>query len=140
MISLILFVNLVFVTNCFKPTDFVNTYIGTSKWTNKDETSTESFGNTHLQVGIPMAHSPFSPQTRANENKCESPYYYNDEYFKGFRKTHWMSGSCVVDYGTTTILPSTSLNISDALYALVVDHEEEVSTPSVSHPKFVSVI
>ena len=132
-------VNYILIINCLIPNtntnriDYVNTYIGTSFWDDKDESSTESYGNTHLQVGIPMAHSPLTSQTRSNENKCESPYYYNDKYFKGVRKTHWMSGSCVVDYGTTTILPSINLNLSEALNSLVLNHEDEVTTPAVSN-------
>ena len=43
------------------------------------------------------------------EKKCYSPYYSNTSEanvtgISGFRATHWLSGSCVQDYGTATVM------------------------------------
>lgn len=108
---------------------YVNTYLGTS-YSKLDGVSK---GNTYLQIGVPFAHSPWSPSTQTNEDKCNSPYYFDDEYWIGLRKTHFMSGSCVIDYGTVTILPAISDDWSTVLTTHRVNHDAEISTPSVSY-------
>jgi hypothetical protein len=107
--------------------NYVNTYIGTSF----DETTLD-YGNTVLQVGMPLAHSPWTPTSQVNENKCTAPYYHTDEHWIGMRKTHWMSGSCVIDYGSVTVLPSLTLDINDAISFHNLNHEKEISSPAVS--------
>jgi len=110
-------------------TDYVDGYIGTSNWPGSDASVTANFGNTIPQLGVPFAHSPFSPQTRATEDKCQSPYFYDDEYFMGFRKTHFMSGSCVIEYGSVSVIPSLTPNMADATTAHRLDHSKETWTP-----------
>ena len=80
-----------------------------------------------LEILLPILLD-WSPQTRANENKCESPYYYFDGYWKGMRRTHFMSGSCVIDYGTVSIIPSISLNLSSVLNTYKLNYSNEYLT------------
>jgi putative alpha-1,2-mannosidase len=56
-------------------------------------------------IGVPQGLTTWTPQTRATEQKCIPPYYYNDGKIQGFRASHWMNGSCVQDYGTMTLMP-----------------------------------
>lgn len=111
--------------------EYVDGYIGTSYWQGTTGVPGSSDnGNTLPQLGVPFAHSPFSPQTRATENKCVSPYYYQDPFFQGMRKTHFMSGSCVIEYGSVTIIPSLTLDVDDALSFHSLIHENEEWTPA----------
>ena len=75
-------------------TSLVNMYVGTSFSFNVSDV--HDYGNAMLSVGYPHAHTPWTPQTRFTENKCESPYYYFDDYWRGLRRTHWMSGIFVI--------------------------------------------
>ena len=61
--------------------EFVDPYIGTDAW-DPSITNKGDFGNTIPQVGVPNAHSPWSPQTVATEKKCYSPYYYSGTLFR----------------------------------------------------------
>jgi len=103
--------------------DKVNMYIGTSYSHNVSDN--HDYGNTMLNIGVPFAHTPWSAQTRSSENKCESPYYYFDPKWRGMRRTHWMSGSCVIDYGTASILPSLTLDLQEALNYHSMNHSNE---------------
>jgi len=67
---------------------------------------TERSGQTYPAVGFPFAMTTWTPQTRAGEVKCVAPYYFTDTKIQGFRGSHFMSGSCVADYGSFTIMPS----------------------------------
>ncbi len=108
--------------------DKVNMYIGTSYSHNVSDN--HDYGNTMLNIGVPFAHTPWSAQTRSSENKCESPYYYFDPKWRGMRRTHWMSGSCVIDYGTASILPSLTLDLQEALNYHSMNHSNEEAHPS----------
>ena len=68
---------------------------------------TEKSGQTYPAVGFPFAMTTWTPQTRAGELKCVAPYYFSDSRIQGFRGSHFMSGSCVGDYGSFTLMPST---------------------------------
>jgi predicted alpha-1,2-mannosidase len=71
----------------------------------------------------------WTPQTRTTETKCIPPYFYKDSLLSGFRGTHWVSGSCMQDYGSMTIMPVTgTLRIPD--HATPFSHASEVSTPA----------
>lgn len=68
-------------------------------------------GNTAPFAGVPFAHTFMSAQTEPShgEQKCFSPYYSNSSErsatgISGFRATHWLSGSCVQDYGSATVM------------------------------------
>ena len=64
-------------------------------------------GQTYPAVGVPFAMTNWTPQTRAGETKCIAPYYYGDTRIQGIRASHFLSGSCVPDYGTITAMPGT---------------------------------
>lgn len=62
-------------------------------------------GQTYPAVGMPFGMTSWTPQTRAGETKCVAPYYASDTRIQGIRASHFLSGSCVPDYGTITIMP-----------------------------------
>jgi predicted alpha-1,2-mannosidase len=66
---------------------------------------TEREGQTYPAVGVPFGMTNWTPQTRAGEIKCIAPYYFTDAKIQGFRGSHFLSGSCVPDYGSLTIMP-----------------------------------
>lgn len=94
------------------PLQYVNTLIGTApaatESAKKHGSGTEDKGQTFPAVGRPFGMTQWTPETRTTEDKCVSPYYYNDKYLTGFRGSHWMSGSCTQDYGSATIMPFTT--------------------------------
>ena len=109
--------------------DHVNPYIGTS-YHEEQRWDVHDYGNCNMPVGPPFAHTPWTAQTRANEAKCTSPYYYFDEFWHGMRRTHWMSGSCTIDYGSATIVPAMTPSLLGALRLHAMNHSAEVATPS----------
>ncbi|MGD0777599.1 MAG: glycoside hydrolase family 92 protein, partial [Candidatus Solibacter sp.] len=64
-------------------------------------------GQTYPAAGVPFGMTQWTPQTRAGEVKCIAPYYAKDTRIQGFRGTHFLSGSCVQDYGSTTVMATT---------------------------------
>jgi len=109
--------------------DHINAHIGTS-FHKEQRWDVHDYGNCNMPVGPPFAHTPWTAQTRANEAKCTSPYYYFDDYWHGLRRTHWMSGSCTIDYGSATVLPATSPSLNAALTRHAMDHSAEEATPA----------
>jgi putative alpha-1,2-mannosidase len=109
-------------------TGYVNTLIGTSYY--EDQFDVHDYGNTAPFAGPPFAHTPWTAQTRDSEDKCKSAYYYFDEHWQGMRRSHWMSGSCTIDYGSATIIPSLSNDLNEALTFHKMDHSAELSTPA----------
>ena len=107
----------------------VNPYIGTS-YHEEQRWDVHDYGNCNMPIGPPFAHTPWTAQTRANENKCTSPYYYFDDYWHGMRRTHWISGSCTIDYGSATIVPAMTPSLLGALKLHAMNHSAEVVTPS----------
>jgi putative alpha-1,2-mannosidase len=67
---------------------------------------TANEGQTYPATGVPFAMTHWTPQTRAGEIKCVAPYYFADSTIQGFRGSHFLSGSCVPDYGSVTLMPS----------------------------------
>lgn len=111
---------------------YVQPLVGTSNSTTiaalKHGEGTEQLANTIPGVGVPFGMTQWTPQTQQSEQKCLSPYYYKDTKISGFRGTHWLSGSCVQDYGSVTIMPLTGkLNTKAESYAAPYTHEQEVS-------------
>ncbi len=78
-----------------QPVDHVHPLVGTA-----------NEGQTYPAVGVPFAMTHWTPQTRAGETKCVAPYYFADTAIQGFRGSHFLSGSCVPDYGSVTLFPS----------------------------------
>lgn len=90
----------------------------------------ENFANTIPSVCTPFAMTQWTPQTQASESKCTPPYYYKDNFFSGFRGSHWISGSCMQDYGSLTIMPVTG-SLKTVNYSAKFDHKDEQSSPYV---------
>jgi len=95
------------------------------------ESGSEDKGQNFPAVGRPFGMTQWTPETRTTEEKCVSPYYYNDKYITGFRGSHWMSGSCTQDYGSVTLMPFTT-SVTDTLNHAPVSkfsHRNETSSP-----------
>jgi predicted alpha-1,2-mannosidase len=115
---------------------YVNTLIGTAPATTESAkrhgAGTEEKGQTFPAVGRPFGMTQWTPETRTTEDKCVSPYYYNDKIITGFRASHWMSGSCTQDYGSATIMPFTTGKPDTLKFAPVskFNHKSETASPS----------
>ena len=112
--------------------DYVEVLSGTAPSTSAaamvhSEVGSERSGNTIPAVGLPFAMTQFTPQTNQYEQKCLPPYEYKAKKFKGFRASHWLSGSCTQDYGSISILPVVG-TLSDSS-GLLLNHENESATP-----------
>jgi predicted alpha-1,2-mannosidase len=91
---------------------------------------TANEGQTYPATGVPFAMTHWTPQTRAGEIKCVAPYYYADTSIQGFRGSHFLSGSCVPDYGSVTLMPSAvALKTSAVDRASRFDRSSEHATP-----------
>lgn len=86
------------------------------------------FANTIPAVGLPFGMTQWTPQTQHLESKCIPPYYYKDNHFSGIRASHWISGSCMQDYGSVTVMPITG-KLKIAGYEATFDHADETSGP-----------
>jgi predicted alpha-1,2-mannosidase len=125
------------VTSAQSPLKYVDPFIGTApartvSSLRHSESGSEDKGQTFPAVGRPFGMTQWTPETRTSENKCISPYYYNDSYITGFRGSHWMSGSCTQDYGSMSLMPFTS-NLPDTVKnspVSVFSHKNENSTPA----------
>ena len=92
---------------------------------------TSNEGQTIPVVGTPFAMTGWTPETRATEDKCVAPYYYDDKKITGFRGTHWISGGCVADYGSLTLMPTTGeIVVARDGRASEFQHKSEVSNPA----------
>jgi len=113
---------------------YVNPLSGTANSTTpsaiKLGSAQENFANTIPSVCTPFAMTQWTPQTQPSESKCVPPYYYKDDFFSGFRGSHWISGSCMQDYGSVTIMPITG-NLKTVNNAAKFSHKDEQSTPYV---------
>ncbi len=96
------------------------------------ESASEDKGQNFPAVGRPFGMTQWTPETRTTEDKCVSPYYYNDKYITGFRGSHWMSGSCTQDYGSATLMPFTTAKPDTIKRAPVskFNHKNEIASPA----------
>ncbi len=93
------------------------------------EAGSEKNANTIPSVGLPFGMTQWVAQTRTSETKCIPPYVYNDTLLSGFRGTHWISGSCMQDYGSFTIMPVVGkLKTRGADYAVPFSHNNETTS------------
>jgi len=119
---------------------YVNPLSGTANSTTSSAlklgSAQENFANTIPSVCTPFAMTLWTPQTQATESKCTPPYYYKDDFFSGFRGSHWISGSCMQDYGSLTIMPITG-NLKTVNYTAKFNHQDEQSTPYVYRIKLL---
>ncbi len=91
---------------------------------------TANEGQTYPAAGVPFAMTHWTPQTRAGEIKCVAPYYYKDSHIQGFRGSHFLSGSCVPDYGSFTLMASAGpLKTAAVDRASRFDRSSEHATP-----------
>jgi predicted alpha-1,2-mannosidase len=124
-----------FIAAAQTPIQYVNPLIGTAPATTvsakKHGAGSEEKGQTYPAIGRPFGMTQWTPETRTSEEKCVSPYYYNDKYITGFRGSHWMSGSCTQDYGSASIMPFTTEKPDTFKYAPVskFNHKNETVTP-----------
>jgi predicted alpha-1,2-mannosidase len=101
------------------PVDAVNQRIGTA-----------NEGQTYPAAGVPFAMTQWTPQTRSNDQKCVAPYYDVDRKIQGFRGTHFLSGSCMQDYGSVTVMPGNGpLKLDAAQRASAFDRGTESLSP-----------
>lgn len=101
--------------------DYVHPLVGTA-----------NEGQTYPATGVPFGMTHWSPQTRAGEVKCVTPYYFADAKIHGFWGTHFLSGSCVPDYGSLTLAPEVGqLKTDAATRASEFDRASEHATPYV---------
>ncbi len=102
-----------------KPADFVNPLAGTA-----------NEGQTYPAAGVPFAMTQWTPATQEGQRKGLVPYYYADTHFRGFRGSHFPTGSATQEYGSTQIIvgagrPDFSAGVPDTPFS----HNEEHSTP-----------
>lgn len=132
---------LLFLITCViyaqSPLQYVNTLTGTAPAETESarkhsEAGSELKGQTFPAVGRPFGMTQWTPETRTNEAKCVSPYYYNDRFITGFRGSHWMSGSCTQDYGSATIMPFITSRPDTLTHNPVskFNHKNETATPA----------
>ncbi len=139
--SLIAFLVLLFILSCsIKPLgtnyiDLVNPLIGTAPSTTisalqHGEDVKENNAQVVPYVTVPFGMTNWTPQTKETETKCIAPYYYTDTKISGFRGSHWLSGSCVQDYGSMTIMPITgTLKCQADERASHFSHDTEKTSP-----------
>ena len=119
------------------PVKYVDPLIGTgpartASALKHSESASEEKGQNFPGVGRPFGITQWTPETRTTEDKCISPYYYNDKYITGFRGSHWMSGSCTQDYGSLTLMPFMTA-VTDTLIHTPVSkfsHRNEALSPA----------
>jgi len=118
------------------PFNYVNPFIGTAPATTESAkihgAGSEEKGQTYPAIGRPFGMTQWTPETRTTEEKCISPYYYNDKYITGFRGSHWMSGSCTQDYGSATLMPFTTSKPDTLVRAPAsrFSHKNETASPA----------
>lgn len=103
------------LSSCYKKENknylrHVNLLIGTGPATTASANSRPGdhvdYGQTIPAVTAPFGMTQWTPQTFATEKKCLAPFYWGNLTLQGFRATHWTSGSCVQDYGSFTVFPT----------------------------------
>jgi predicted alpha-1,2-mannosidase len=122
---------------------YVDPYVGTAPSTTlsagKHGAGTEQRANTIPGVGVPFGMTQWTPQTQRLETKCVPPYIYLDKMMTGFRGTHWLSGSCVPDYGSVTIMPITGkLVTANTEVSAAFSHSNEITRPDYYKTTFTN--
>ncbi len=92
---------------------------------------TAADGQTYPAIGMPFGMTHWTPETRPGEVKCIAPYYDSDRRLSGFRGTHFISGSCVRDYGSFTLMPESGrLRLLGKERASVFERDSEQMSPA----------
>jgi predicted alpha-1,2-mannosidase len=119
LLAIILFLPVRTLSAQLEPVDHAHPLVGTA-----------NEGQTYPATGVPFAMTHWTPQTRAGEIKCVAPYYFADTTIQGFRGSHFLSGGCLPDYGSVTIMPSiAALKTSAVDRASRFDRSSEHATP-----------
>ena len=110
------------------PMQYIDPMIGTAPATTlsarkHSEYGSELKGQTFPAVGRPFGMTQWTPETQTTEDKCISPYYYNDRLISGFRGTHWISGGCTQDYGSATFMPFATDRIDTLRSGACISHD-----------------
>ncbi len=93
---------------------------------------TANAGQTYPSTGVPFAMTNWTPQTCTGEVKCFAPYYFADKRIQGFRGSHFLSASCVPDYGSMTVAAIVGeLKTSAVARSSSFDRSAEHATPAV---------
>jgi len=124
-LCLMMFVLMITQVRATHYVSYVNTRIGSG-------TQIGGNGNTFPATGVPYANTFMSPQTQPKETKCIAPYYSWDTMMSGVRASHFLSGGCMQDYGSLTVMPMRSLpttGTSESDYASPFDNGTMVSAP-----------
>ncbi|MEO6802313.1 MAG: GH92 family glycosyl hydrolase [Granulicella sp.] len=112
-----------------RPADLVNPLDGTA-----------NEGQTFPAAGVPFAMTQWTPATREGQRKSLVPYYYEDSQFRGFRGSHFLSGSATQDYGSVQILMGQGTpELVTAAPSLPFSHADEHSTPYLYTVSLLSV-
>lgn len=114
--------------------DFVDPLIGSAPFTSpntlKHSINKENNSQVVPYVTAPFAMTNWTAETKSEETKCVAPYYYTDSVIQGFRGSHWISGSCVQEYGSMTIMPiAGELKCMPEARGSAFSHDEENATP-----------
>ena len=121
---------------------YIDPLIGTGRATtvSAEEKSGDHVGNgqTIPAVTAPFGMTQWVPQIQASERKCQAPFYSGTMALQGFRATHWLSGSCVQDYGSFSVFPFTMGNnfrfLPDQRHTMYLMNSETAS------PAYLSVL
>jgi predicted alpha-1,2-mannosidase len=92
---------------------------------------TANEGQTVPMIGMPFAMTNWTPETRSTEDKCIAPYYFKDTRITGFRGSHWLNGSCALEYGSFTLMPVTgAISVAPEARGSSFRHDSETMTPA----------
>jgi predicted alpha-1,2-mannosidase len=102
-----------------RPADLVNPLIGTA-----------NEGQTFPAVGVPFGMTQWTPATQDGQAKARVPYYFADTRLRGFRGSHFLSGSATQEYGSVQIMmgegkPDFATGAPSAAFT----HADEHATP-----------
>ncbi|WP_421918738.1 GH92 family glycosyl hydrolase [Marinifilum sp.] len=114
--------------------DYVNPLIGTAPSTTisalEHGHGKENNAQVVPYVTVPFGMTNWTPQTKPSETKCHAPYYYTDSIIQGFRGSHWLSGSCVQEYASMSLMPlSGDLKCLPTVRGSRYSHDKEKATP-----------
>lgn len=102
-----------------RPADLVDPLVGTA-----------NEGQTFPSAGVPFAMTQWTPATRNGQKKGLVPYYFADSIFRGFRGSHFLSGSATQDYGSMQlVMGEGEPRFSNGVPAYSFTHAREHATP-----------
>lgn len=118
-----------------QPIDYVDTRIGTQRWSKTITVSQaeDPSGFVYPGVGEPFAMTEWTPQTSVVHMAhvpVQVPYWWDEGRMQGFRGTHYPNGAVMNDYGCLTIMPMTGTVYIDAKSrASAYRHDTEIAKP-----------